>query len=135
MQTFLPYKDFKQTAKCLDYRRLGKQRLEGKQILSAKPGRGWVNHPARKMWIGFENALMYYVNCMIEEWIFRGYNNTMSLYTIEYPISYPPWYNDKIELDKVITSHRSNLLRKDAEFYGTFNWGVSQDLPYYWPVR
>ena len=28
MQTFLPYKDFGKTAKCLDYRRLGKQRVE-----------------------------------------------------------------------------------------------------------
>ena len=29
MQTFLPYPDFKQSAACLDYSRLGKQRVEG----------------------------------------------------------------------------------------------------------
>lgn len=33
MQTFLPYPDFKKSAQCLDYQRLGKQRLECKQIL------------------------------------------------------------------------------------------------------
>ena len=33
MQTFLPYPDFVKSAQCLDYRRLGKQRVEAKQIL------------------------------------------------------------------------------------------------------
>lgn len=28
MQTFLPYPDFKKSAQCLDYRRLGKQRVD-----------------------------------------------------------------------------------------------------------
>jgi len=52
VQTFLPYPDFKQSAACLDYRRLGKQRVEGVQILKAilgekslngKPYKGWLN--------------------------------------------------------------------------------------------
>ena len=51
MQTFLPYPDFKQSAACLDYRRLGKQRVEGVQILkkilgekslNGKPYKGWL---------------------------------------------------------------------------------------------
>jgi len=33
MQTFLPFPDFAESAKCLDNRRLGKQRVEAKQIL------------------------------------------------------------------------------------------------------
>ena len=33
MQTFLPYEDFTKTAQCLDYKRLGKQRVEAYQIL------------------------------------------------------------------------------------------------------
>ena len=33
MQTFLPYKDIQKSVKCLDYRRLGKQRVEAMQIL------------------------------------------------------------------------------------------------------
>ena len=35
MQTFLPYKSFEKSAKCLDYKRLGKQRIETWQIYSA----------------------------------------------------------------------------------------------------
>ena len=34
MQTFLPYPSFEETASILDYRRLGKQRVEGFQILN-----------------------------------------------------------------------------------------------------
>ena len=48
MQTFLPYPNFKRTAKVLDYRRLGKQRVEGMQIINAieNPNpQGWKNHP------------------------------------------------------------------------------------------
>ena len=66
MQTFLPYPDFKQSAACLDYRRLGKQRVEGVQILKAilgekslndKPYKGWLNHPATLMWKPYPIAL------------------------------------------------------------------------------
>lgn len=35
MQTFLPFSDFKKSAESLDYRRLGKQRVECLQILAA----------------------------------------------------------------------------------------------------
>jgi hypothetical protein len=34
MQTFLPYRDFKQSFRILDWRRLGKQRVEAHQILN-----------------------------------------------------------------------------------------------------
>ncbi len=52
MQTFLPYPDFKRSAKVLDYRRLGKQRVEALQILKALQveNYGWRNHPIVKMW-------------------------------------------------------------------------------------
>jgi len=58
MQTFLPYTDFIQSAKCLDYRRLGKQRLEAKTILNILLNEttkaGWRNHPAVLMWSSHE---------------------------------------------------------------------------------
>ena len=51
MQTFLPYDDFVKSAKVLDYRRLGKQRVEAMQLLKAISGQGgWRNHPAALMW-------------------------------------------------------------------------------------
>ncbi len=74
MQTFLPYPCFIESAKCLDFRRLGKQRVESKQLLNALEIRksgiakgGWVNHPATVMWEGYEDALKHYMNIMIIE--------------------------------------------------------------------
>jgi len=55
MQTFLPYVNFAESAKCLDYRRLGKQRVEAKQILDVLNGKttAWQNHPCVKAWKGY----------------------------------------------------------------------------------
>ena len=78
MQTFLPYPDFEKSLRALDYRRLGKQRVEAYQILRAiKHGGGWRNHPAVKMWRGHVNALKRYHNMCIDEWVRRGFRNTM----------------------------------------------------------
>lgn len=135
MQTFLIYKDFIETAKCLDYRRLGKQRIEAKQILNILLNRtkskAWIHHPAVIMWKGYENCLKYYYNCILQEWVDRGYKNTMLFETIEIPIIYPKWfdYND------VFQSHRSNLLRKNEEYYIQFGWLEKNNLPYFWPIN
>ena len=83
MQTFLPYSDFVNISKVLDYKRLGKQRVEARQILNTiLNGGGWSNHPAIKMWRGYENALILYSNIMIKEWILRGYRNTMEIINV-----------------------------------------------------
>ena len=61
MQTFLPHESFKKSFKLLDYRRLGKQRVEAHQILNVLLDRtqtkGWRNHPIVRMWEGYEDAL------------------------------------------------------------------------------
>jgi hypothetical protein len=132
MQTFLPYPDFIKTAKCLDYRRLGKQRVEVKQILNAlKNGGGWSNHPAVKMWRGFEPALAKYGNVMILEWKNRGYNNTMEYFHCHEDCPLPPWFGD----EKIHSSHRANLIRKDPEFYCKFGWEEDPIEGYVWPVK
>lgn len=133
LQTFLPFKDFKQTARCLDYKRLGKQRVEAMQILTTlttNKNSRWGNHPAVKMWKGYEGILEQYKNIMIAEWIRRGYNNTMPI-TNEFQdnINYPPWITEEF-----CTAHRSNLLRKNCQYYSKFNWNVADKLPYIWPV-
>jgi len=136
MQTFLPYPDFTISMIVLDYRRLGKQRVEAKQILNAiyrfQAGikSGWVNHPAVLMWIGYEEALKEYANTAISEWIQRGFVNNMELYEVG-KVKYPPWFGKHL----FHSSHRSNLLRKDFEYYGKFNWREPDNLPYYWPVK
>lgn len=134
MQTFLPYENFEQSAKVLDYRRLGKQRVECRQILYALPSEtnGWRNHPAVLMWKGYELALTLYMNIVIIEWIKRGYKNNMSLFKIDKRfVVFPPWLGD----ERFHSSHRSNLLRKDEEYYGKFGWTETDNLPYFWPTK
>lgn len=122
MQTFLPYPDF--DARVLDYRRLGKQRIEAKQIyLAITQGGGWRNHPAVRMWRGYVVALAHYGVVICREWITRGYRDNLS------PFVNPPW----LGATEFHASHRSNLLRKDPVWYGQFGWVESPELPYQWP--
>lgn len=134
MQTFLPYPDFKQSLECLDTKRLGKQRLEARQILiSLEKGIGapWYNHPAVRMWKGYENALRCYHNTAILAWVERGYRNTMELYSLlSSEVELPEWLGN---LD-FHASHRSNLLRKNPSWYGKFKWEESSNMGYVWPV-
>lgn len=139
MQTFLPHWNFFACAQTLDNRRLGKQRVECLQILKALRGetKGWRNHPATLMWYGHEDCLGVYMNCMIGEWVRRGFANTIPLHPDRdrpYPGYFPAWMGDNELFCKINASHRSNLLRKDPEFYGKYGWLESPDLPYLWPV-
>lgn len=139
MQTFLPYSDFTASANTLDRLRLGKQRVEVLQILqtlrgTAKNG-GWKNHPAVKMWKGYENALVVYGAAVCDVWKSRGYQDTCSekiaaLYDKSAESIMPPWLGD----EQLHASHRSNLLRKNPSHYGQFKWVERDDLPYIWPV-
>ena len=132
MQTFLPYKGFRLSAQTLDYRRLGKQRVEAYQILNVilerTDTKGWRNHPITKMWVGYENALKLYFNICVDEWIKRGYNKHMLLEEITGDVVYPHWLGN----DLIHSSHRANLLRKDKEFYSQYMWIEDSSNPYCW---
>ena len=130
MQTFLPYSNFRKTAEVLDYRRLGKQRVEGMQIINTivNPNqKGWRNHPIVIMWTPYVQALMVYTNTIINEWINRGYNNNMKLYDID-TIVMPHW----LGREEFHASHRANLLRKDFKHYSQFGWTENPRTPYVW---
>jgi hypothetical protein len=135
MQTFLPYPDFNKVAKCLDYRRLGKQRVEAMQILNILTGKstkkGWRSHPAVLMWRGFEESLKLYHDIMIQEWIDRGYNNTMKQFNVPDRVDMPYWMGDR----EFHRSHKSNLLRKDPSYYREFWPNERDDLEYVWPSK
>lgn len=141
MQTFLPLPNYADSARILDYRRLGKQRVETKQILlaMAKTSGGWVNHPATKMWRGHEVELCTYGIAMCEEWIRRGYKDSLLPFFMDTYDKYvsdgrseepPSWLGE----DEIHASHRSNLLRKDENFYKQYGWAEPNTLPYVWPV-
>jgi hypothetical protein len=181
MQTFLPYPDFQTSAKILDNKRLGKQRVEAKQILEillikkeqewwscpscgkifyTEPEREcpkcdyyeghlcflwnsvesgdklpkipWENHPAVRMWRGYEECLALYGWIMCREWRQRGFvDNLQKFFESNFPIDtlwglpsphidtkyYPKWYKDCTQRYKMNYSHQANLLRKDFKFY------------------
>lgn len=145
MQTFLPYSDFARSAYELDNKRLGKQRVETLQILNALriPNYGWKNHPAVRMWVGYEYLLTVYGKAMCGEWVRRGFSDTcwMKIDAIQRDIvTYPPskyerrspwWLHD----ERLTRSHQSNLIRKDPAHYRPLFPGVPDDIPYFWPTK
>jgi hypothetical protein len=150
MQTFLPYAttDFSAVAKVLDRQRLNKQALEGWQILMTlleldpqgnyrKP-KGWVNHPAVRMWAGSELVLGEYVLAMTDEWIQRGYKTTIgdkAANTLRQAYDHgildanrqqPEWMCDSDLFSRIAASHRTALLAKNYEWYSQFGWSEDQ---------
>lgn len=137
MQTFLPYESFIESAACLDRARLGKQRVEAKQILLAlsDPAYGWQNHPAVQMWKGAESGLATYGWYICDEWKRRGYKDTLQQFFQDKlpewaPAVMPAWMGR----EDFHRSHRSNLVRKFPEHYRQFWPDVPADLEYVWPV-
>lgn len=150
MQTFTPYSDFEATARALDTKRLGKQRVEVIQIVRALtvPGYAWASHPAVLMWKGYEEALGRYGLTMCEVWTERGFGDTCAGTIIEDLRTFgidsirsfgelaaegalPGWLFDP----ELLRSHQSALVRKDpAHYRGRFP-DVPDDIDYVWPVR
>lgn len=135
MQTFLPYDDFVATARVLDYRRLGKQRVEVLQILGALlEGKGWRNHPATRMWEGHESGLAYYGVIICKEWKDRGYKDTCmgKIMALADPdgSDMPRWMG----FSDVHLTHQSMLIQKAPDHYRPFFPNVPEDLEYTWPT-
>jgi hypothetical protein len=161
---------FEKTAKTLDYRRLGKQRVEANQLLNVilkrvriddqyksfdearklleehdqstwpfstsydltkkrvtKPG--WRSHPAVSMWADYPEVLKLYFNCMVKEWKFREYRNTMLFEDVDHSkLSIPPF----LQNSEFLQMMRGNLIRKDKEFYGKLWPDVEPENGYLW---
>lgn len=164
VNTFVVTGDFRTSATYLDRARLGKQRVEARQILEicenlalaaqvlghpASPRGdleatkrwlrevmrsykqypfgyvrtptvdlivwgeslklGWVYHPAVALWVGYEPALRSYINAHIEEWVRRGYQNTLPLYPLPTHIELPAW-SQRPDFHR---NHRGALLTKE----------------------
>jgi hypothetical protein len=149
MQTFLPYADFDESARALDNRRLGKQRVEALQIVRAltRETYGWKHHPVVKMWAGREEALASYALAMCGEWRRRGFADTVAE-TVRTDVAaagvgtvrdqpelaaeglLPAWLGD----ESLHLSHRAALVRKEPEHYAElFPDVVDDQIPYVWP--
>lgn len=135
MQIFLPYPDIDQTAKVLDTQRLMKQRVESYQILNTLQGKsqGWRSHPAVKMVKPYQAWLCLYSIKICQEARRRGYVDNLlphfekELLTYPYIIQ-PHWLGSYLH-----TTHKSNLIRKKADYYAPLFPNIPPNLPYFWP--
>lgn len=161
MQTFMPLPGLRASARALDPLRLGKQRLEGLQILEILSGvrwdplverynlekrEGYASHPAVRMWRGFDAFLVKYVREIIREHVSRGGDDRLSprlerwfgaLAPADLPVPKPRWFGD----EAFHANHRAVLLAKDPAWYSWQGWEdepATRDpatgrWPYVWP--
>jgi hypothetical protein len=142
MQTFMPHDSYEESAQALDTKRLRNQRNECKVILktllgeypvtrTGRPG-GWPNHPATKMWKGYEYALCCYALeiCIRREQITGDLTEFFESRKAQLPPGGSPLW---MGLWTFHESHRSNLVRKDPDYYGPKWPDARPGLEYVWP--
>jgi hypothetical protein len=134
----------------LDQKRLVKQLLECRQIMAALAGetKGWVHHPATKMFKGNEVFLFYYARAVKNEMALRGYsyeknwaelNRLVELF--DWNVEGPDWFHND-EYNAIVYTHRGRLFEKDPGYYA--QWSTYTDYRkhvccercnYYWPTH
>ena len=150
MMTFLPFEDFNKCAEVLDKKRCWKQVVEASQIIDCLEGKkvGWKNHPAVKMWVGYENLLKHYYNIFLEHCVSVHNINTKFQYR-EGLYSYG-FYGNLMITENANNSKpfwlgqepfhramRARLIEKNPEFYGPKFLDKDKgynDSKYWWPV-
>jgi hypothetical protein len=154
VQVFLPERDFYEAAAVLDQKRLVKQLLEGRQIMNILVGqnttKGWVNHPAVRMFRGHHSALYVYLAAIRYEMHIRGYKWEKNWFEIErmmknnmQPFSLPKWMHDEYTVNSVVTTHRGRLYEKAPELYPQYrleyeeykDYVCCDKCTYHWPTH
>lgn|SRR5574337_1375550 len=134
MQTWLPLPDYWESARVLDKQRLMKQHQECCAIFTSLfRGGGWSNHPAARMWVNYPKHFVMYWNAITKELAARHVKVTVFppvAHALKLAYVKPEW----LGREDFHASHRSNLLRKNPEWYGMLGWKEPPDLPYVWPV-
>jgi len=154
MQVFLPEQRYKSCAQVLDGKRLVKQLLEGRQILSAlaEETKGWRNHPATLMFAGAEVELFVYLHHIRLEMSHREYKwqNNWDVITDTYKRNFhgkemrsPDYLKPgHPENHRLMTTHRGRLYEKAPELYPQYEYEshIYMDYvccpgkcTYYWP--
>ena len=136
MNTFIPAIHLELCPKYLDKRRCWKQVVEAHQIFNTITGKskGWINHPAVKMWEGHLDYLKMYFNDFLT--ICRAVHKIQTQYVKYHETIYldpPPWWLGNEDFHRAM---RARLIEKDRDFYlpkfpedEGFNGGK-----YLWPV-
>lgn len=116
MQIFIPFPCVRKSLKSLDYKRLGKQRLEAWQIIRIIRGEttGYQKHPIISTYRKYLPAVIDYYNKCLEEWENRGYqNDKLQPIKLDSEPERPPFWDYKEFTDR----HQAILRAKDPLFY------------------
>lgn len=140
MQTFMPFRDFQEVGRVLDLKRLRKQLVEVQQIYNAAiHDRGWVNHPATKMWAPYTPYLLVYGDMLYEQYFLRtgrihesGEFIRRELNNLDAKVVVPIWLRDKYLIIDYFYTHQRNLLRKDYNLYAAAFPNELPDDVYLW---
>jgi hypothetical protein len=147
MQTFLPFDNFQLSATVLDKKRCWKQVVEAKQLICALRAKNipvewsdsksyknktYSNHPAYKMWVGYEEALKKYYNVFLARCLsFHFIKTDLPFLHVDESFELP-WWIGSVRFHR---SMRARLIEKDREYYlkrfpndDGYNAGK-----YYWP--
>jgi hypothetical protein len=122
MQTFLPYEDFYLSASVLDNKRLFKQSIECKQILSAILGlsTGWKNHCITRLWQKHPDYLLDYWESINNELIIRKRPYVAIPIEIAEKVTMKSQYPSFLGDQKFHSAYRSHLLAKNEKHYRKF---------------
>jgi len=152
---------FVKSLSCLDNKRLGKQRVEAKQLISMIELRhelhltgkvnlkelkikypehkfpSWFNHVATLMWEDYLEELKVYYNISIYLWKNRrGVTGKLMKNNLEYKhVSLMSLNIPRFFTSRVSKSHRSALLFKDYKYYSQFGWNDTPQLGYVWITK
>lgn len=174
MQTFLSEPTFADSVAVLDKVRLQCQYKEGWQILDAiakTPDGGGSrvdgkvpfasNHPATNQWRGHENQLYQYLEAVRIELDRRGVKTDTLRWKLAETLAsnmqwvlddkrvMPGWWTNEWDRDRLMTTHRANLYRKDEIHYadykvdsiildkylGDYVCCPGKHAPYYYPTH
>lgn len=149
IQTFLPYEDYTETARCLRDKELENQRLHVKMLLDTLHEideltvQVWRSHPAVDMWKGYEAQLAVYGLAMCDEWTRRFGTDKLTDYiqwhldnvtcVEDFVMEKPPWMRRTITLDALVRNHRGVLIAKDPVWYSRYKWEIAPCTAFFWP--
>jgi len=132
VQTFLVTRDFHQSARCLDPKRLFSQIYEGIHILASlrdmesqlvNPKRNVAGHPIARMWEGHEPGLYSYCLAHYDVWSeTHGHQPDSINYQNLLLLSTPKRGGAPIAVVDRIGAYRALLMSKDPVFYSRWGW-------------
>jgi hypothetical protein len=115
MSFYLPYPDFRRSAKCLTDAHLDEQRLTVRGLI-----RDIVIHHRESEWSGHVTQLLEVYEAALCEWSRRGLVGVADVvpWMLDHDDPMPSWIGDQTYHGQ----HRMALLRLNPEHYGRMKW-------------